>query len=256
MTKIEDYAIFDCSEFYRLNISGDAPGLGEIELFLDDSEDIMICVPKDAKGYEKESWNAYKMSYDFNENQIENVSAVSESEFHSLNLTGALTEQDFLYMEKGVVNDALEYVNTGTIIYLYYEEGQYPDKKSVVETARGICIGDSKEKVFDATLEENLKTRGALNIYFYNNEYIDKVDENLEYKADCLFFYNERHSLYGVIVSKEEPSPYTTTFPPGNYTFYSKYLDVEGQFTITEPGEFLDLEVDYKTRTYKISYDS
>ena len=109
---------------------------------------------------------------------------------------------------------------------------------------------------YKLTLEENLKTRGALNIYFYNNEYIDKVDENLGYKADCLFIYNERHSLYGVIVSKKEPSPYTTTFPPGNYTFYSKYLDVEGQFTITEPGEFLDLEVDYKTRTYKISYDS
>lgn len=140
-------------------------------------------------------------------------------------------------------------------------------KKKTLKLLTGVLIGAtitscsknySKEiassleeiAVYKLPLEEKLKTRGVLNIYFENNEYIEKTNKYVDAKVDSLVFYDDKENGYGVILSNNEP--YQTTFLPGDYKFYSQYLDIEGEFTITTPGESLNLEIDYLNKTYNI----
>lgn len=104
--------------------------------------------------------------------------------------------------------------------------------------------------VYEMEMEDKLKTRGALTINFKNNEYVDEINEYVNAKVDSIAFYDEEGNGYGVVLSNKET--YTTTFLPGDYKFYSKYLDLEGEFTITSPGEEQILEIDYQKKTYDI----
>lgn len=112
--------------------------------------------------------------------------------------------------------------------------------------------------IYEMEMEDKLETRGSLTIYFKNTEYIDKVNEYVNAKVDSIAFYDEAGNGYGVILSNKET--FTTTFLPGDYKFYSKYLgsteevseECTGEFTITNPGEQLTLEIDYQKKTYDI----
>ena len=99
-------------------------------------------------------------------------------------------------------------------------------------------------------LEEKLKTKGALEIKFDNIEYIDKINPDLNKKADELIFYDDLGIGHGVVISNENIP--ISTLVPGNYKFYSEYLEMEGEFVIDAPGEFKTLEIDYKTKSYDI----
>lgn len=105
--------------------------------------------------------------------------------------------------------------------------------------------------IYEMDIEEKLKTRGELIIYFKNTEYIDEINEYVNAKVDTIAFYDEEGNGYGVVTSNKDT--YTTTFQPGDYKFYSKYLNLEGEFTITSPGEQLTLNIDYQKMTYDIN---
>lgn len=107
--------------------------------------------------------------------------------------------------------------------------------------------------LYKQPLEKKLKTRGLLKIYFENTDYIDKKNEYVDAKVDSLVFYDDKGAGYGVILSTDEP--YQTTFPLQEIKFHSQFLNQDGAFTFTYPGEVLNLKVDYKAKTYEFYED-
>lgn len=110
---------------------------------------------------------------------------------------------------------------------------------------------DDEVPLYEMSLEEKLKTRGAINIHFKNTEYIDELDKYKNAYIDRVVFYDNKGYGYASVLSYE--GNYTLTFEPGDYNAYSTYLDEEWKFTITEPGEQTDLVIDYKDKSHKFT---
>lgn len=105
--------------------------------------------------------------------------------------------------------------------------------------------GEELEKSLEEmTLDEKLKMRGGVHIYFQNKEYLN-MDK------DFISFYDDEKVCYGLVYSNHDD--YVITFVPGKYNFYIQSLDCYGSFEIRSAGEILDLDIDYQNRCYEMS---
>ena len=108
--------------------------------------------------------------------------------------------------------------------------------------------GDVPEKIVaDMTLEEKMATRGGVHIYFENTELINNEE-------DWVTFFDDNQEGFGFVSSDERD--FLITFEPGKYNFYLEKFDAYGSFVINEPGEVINLVIDYKDKDFNIIKDN
>lgn len=108
--------------------------------------------------------------------------------------TGELSADDFILTHNGQIYDVVAEIGSKAAWYFYFDESRYSNRDQVVETARGIHIGDSVNDLFAAYGAADAYAFDADNPLYNADDYRNAMlDECVSYVS---YFYGDTAAVF------------------------------------------------------------